>query len=338
MKQLFVFILLAFLSTTQAQFDDVFAASKEDAEKFVTNYTTPLIKGLMYSNNSGWSSSAKPLDLFKFEFKINASGAFVPTELESFKFDESDYNYLKLESGPDELPTVMGGDSSTRLSIQLPHSGNQIKVYEFDAPGGIKNELPMNIIPMPSVQLSMGLILGTEINVRYVPHIEEQNAFVDLLGVGIKHSISQYFSKKKEKNDKHFNLSLQVMYQNLSAGYLDTNSDKAVHFSMHNFSYQALASIDYKLFSLYSAIGYSNVNSTIDVLGTYDYTYDIKDGSGNVISNQTISYIDPLSTKYSAGGLNGTIGAKLQLAFFSVFADYTLQEFPVANVGLGIKF
>jgi len=341
-KRLFVTLFILLTINIKAQFYEVFSAAQQDAEKLVTEFTNPLFKGVMYATNAGWYNSAKTLKPYKFELKINTSAAFVPKKYETFFFDENSYNYLKLDYGPDELPTIMGGDATSHLIVALPGSNSETEIYEFDAPDGIKDALPLNIIPAPSLQLSMGFLLNSEVQLRYIPNLEKDGGYINLLGVGLKHNISQYFSKDKKNNnkkdeDKIFNLSVQVMYQNIGSGY-DDSGDKGIKLNINSFSYQAIASLDYKLLSFYSAVGYTNATTTLDVLGDYDYTYTVKDSNGNVIGTNTITITDPLSMDYNTNGMNATFGVKLNLMFLRFFADYTIQEFPVINAGIGVKF
>jgi len=343
MKKYFVIILITTFSVNYAQFEDIFA-SDSDAEKFVTNYTQPIFRGLMYATNSAWVTSARPIKPFHFELNISASGAFVPQNFETFKFDPADYQYLRIESGTDDIPTVMGGESQTRLKIVIPdNTNNEIKLLEFNSPNGIKNKLPVNVVPAPAVQISMGLPLGSEINLRYAPTLTDDNGgFFQLLGIGVKHSISQYFPTSKDENDnkkkRHFNLAAHAAYQHISAGYDDPNSDKAIHIDISTISLQGVASFDYKLISLYGSVGYTKGFTTMDVLGTYNYTYDVQDNNGNHIRTETVSITDPLKLDYDVNGMKAKAGFKLKLAFFQIFADYTIQEFPVATAGIGFKF
>lgn len=333
MKKYFVILLIATFSKNYAQFQEIFAASN-DAEKFVTNYMQPVFRGLMFATNSAWITSAKPIKTFHFELNINASGAFVPPNSENFKFNQTDYQYLRIDSGPDEIPTIAGGESQTRLKIVIPYNSYEVKVLDFDSPDGIKNKLPLNLIPAPTLQFSMGLPMGSEVNLRYAPTITDNNdAFFQLIGLGLKHSISQYLPVGKQ-----FNLAAHVAYQHISAGYDEANSNKALHINISAISIQSIASFDSKLISLYGAIGYSKGFTTMEALGTYNYTFDIQDNAGNHIDTETITITDPVKFDYSIDGIKAKAGIKLKLVFFQIFADYTLQEFPVATAGIGFKF
>ncbi len=343
MKNFFLVVFFAVFSFNYAQFDRIFA-SEGDANKFVTDYTRPVFKGLMYASNSAWITSAQPIKPFHIELDISASGAFVPPAYETFKFNNSDYDYLQIESGPDKLPTVMGGKSYTHLKIVIPDTANnENKVLELDAPGGIKDSLPVRAVPAPSIQLSVGLPLGSEVNLRFLPKIKDPNGgFINLIGIGVKHSITQYFPKPKDKNGKkekrHFNVAVHAAYQHLAAGYNDPNSDKGVHLDLSTISLQGIASLDYKFISLYGALGFSKGFTSLKVLGSYSFPYEVVDNNGNFIRIDNVTVHDPLKLNYGLNGMKAKAGIKLKLFFLQIYADYTLQEFPVATAGIGFKF
>ncbi len=342
MKKFFL-ILSIFLTSINGfgQFEDIFA-SGGDADKFLTRYMQPVFDGIMSANNSGWTTSAEPLKPFRLELTVSAAAAFVPVSSETFVFNDNDYNYLRLESGDSILPTVMGEDTDSRIKIVIPINNNEYKVMEFDAPGGIKNELPINAVPAPLLQLSMGLPLSSEVNLRYLPQLtSEDGGYVKLLGIGIKHSLSQYFPTPKDedgnKQKRNFNLALHAAYQNLQAGYDNPDDDKAVNLHINTLSFKGLASFDYKFLSLYSSLGYTSGFSSLDVLGPYHYTYAIQDSNGNTLGSQDETVTDPLQLDFDSSGVSAGIGVKLKLWILSIYADYTFQKFPVAHAGIGLK-
>ncbi len=344
MKKLISFFLLILLSFNSfAQFEDIFSATKEDANKFISDYTQPLFDGLISASNAGWFTTAEPLKPFRVELNISGSAAFAPAEDEIFTFNEADYNYLKIDSGSSTLPTLMGEDAQTRLKVVIPYENDEYKVMEFDAPDGVKEDLPMNAVPAPAIQLSMGLPLGSELSLRYLPEItDEDGGYVKLFGLGIKHSLTQYFPAPKDekgnKTKRHFNLSAFAAFQNIAAGYHDPDDDTAVDFSINTITMQGIASFDYKIISLYSSIGVTKGFSSLDVLGTYNYTYVLEDDNGNVIGTLEETITDPLELDYDMSGMNAGIGVKLKLFILTIYADYTIQKYPVAHAGVGLKF
>ncbi len=342
MKKILIIIILFATGMSSAQFEDIFS-SDSDAYKYLKQYTQPAFKGLMYASAAGWNTSAKSLKPFKFSLDIGASGAMVPTTDESFSFNDSDYRYMKIESGSNEIPTVMGNEAHTTFKIEIPiNSNTEKKVMEFDAIDGVGSNLPAKAVPAPNIQFSMGLPLGTEVTLRYLPKISSDGAYVSILGGGVKHSITQYFPRGKDENGKKkkrkFNLSALAAYQKISTGYDFSGNDKGISLKLQTLNLQANASMDYKFLTIYSSIGYIKGFTDLSVKGTYNYTYDVQTNSGTHIRYEDVQIVDPLDINYSIDGYNASLGLRLNLVFLRIFADYTIQEYPVAHAGFGIKF
>jgi len=351
MKKNILFISFMLLQVhLYGQVEYVFASVKNDAKKFLTEYTRPAVEGLMASSSSGWSTSAKLLKTFHVQISASVAGAVISEDKEKFTFNPSDYEYIDIESGPNEIPTVMGGESTTRLQIRIPDiENNVVKVLSFDAPNGIKNNLPkiipINVIPAPNVQFSMGLPLGFEGTIRYFPKIvSEEGAYIKVMGVAGKHSLTQYFGAKKDKDGKkvkrHFFASLFATYQDIDTGVLDPDNEKTViNLHLHSVSAEFLTSFDYKMLTLYSSIGYTKAESNLKVEGDYNYTYTLLDlDSGDEEGSEETTITDPIMDLYfNQTGIKGTLGVKLNLLLVHVFADVTMQNYPVANVGVAIK-
>ena len=336
---LFMFILVSLVNN--AQFENIFA-SEGDAGKYVTSYISPFFDGLMNSSSAGWSNTAKPLEPFNFSIDLGVSGSFISNNVKQFTFDNNNYDYLQIDSGSNVLPTVVGDKSQTRMKIVIPINGIEHKVLKFDAVDGIADRLPYNVIPLPKVQLNMGLPLGSEISLRYFPKTEFSNkVYASIFGIGIKHSLSQYFTRdfnvKDELSEQHFNLAVQASFERIGVGTTNTSNDKNVKMTLGTINMQALGSFNYKLLTIYSALGYSIGNSTLDVKGTYEYTYDVQDNNSNHIRYNTIQVVDPLLLKFSTNGYRATLGIRLNLIYFRIFADYTLQNLPTANIGIEYK-
>jgi len=349
-KQILIISFLLLQVQIFGQFDNIFASVKGDANKFITNYTRPAIEGLLASSSSGWSTSAKILKPFHIRLSASVAGAIIDEEKETFTFNESDYSNLYLESGSSELPTVMGGDSSSSILIRIPdEENNVIKVLSFNAPDGIKKylDLPMdlNAVPAPNVQFSMGLPLGFEGTLRYFPKIvSDDGAYIQVFGIAGKHSITQYFGAKKDeegnKIKRHFFASLFATYQDIDAGLIDSDNDEdEATLHLHSVSAELLASFDYKMITIYSAVGYTKAESTFKVEGSYDYTYTLLDIDSQMPSgSETVTVTDPIiDLYYNKTGIKGTLGVKLNLLLVRVFADVTMQDYPVVNMGVAIK-
>ena len=75
--------------------------------------------------------------------------------------------------------------------------------------------------------------------------------------------------------------------------------------------------------------GYGKGDAAFDMLG--DYTISLADGTSKTRSN-------PLSSDKSYTGTHAMIGARANLLFLKIFANYTLQEFNTLNVGVSVNF
>ncbi len=347
MKKLFLIILIATAIDSQAQFENMFA-SNGDANVYLSKFSAPIFNGFLYSTSSSWFRSAKALKPFHFQFDISAAGAIIPDSETNFKFNPSDYDYMSIKtgSGPDILPTILGGDTSSVLVVDVPSGVNEHQVAEISAISGVnlKSEynLPANVVPAPNIQLMFGLPLQTSIAVRFVPNITSNGAGFNQLGIGVQHSLSQYIpvgkDEKGKKKKRHFNLAVAAAFNRLNLEYTpNTTNDYKFVSSFNTLDFEGIASIDYKFISFYGGIGYVTGSGNFDMKGSFDITYAVKDDAGNYIGSETKTVTDPLKLKYNIGGLKSKIGVQFNIFVLRIFADYSIQKYSVFNVGLGLK-
>ena len=118
-----------------------------------------------------------------------------PSADEMFAFIPSDYSYLSLPNGETSLPTVMSeNDAETTVDVRIPIDGtNTFRVGSFDMPGGITEDLPVNAVPAPMVQLGIGLPTRTDLKIRFVPSVNfDDSVEANMMGLGLQHDITQY--------------------------------------------------------------------------------------------------------------------------------------------------
>ena len=117
-----------------------------------------------------------------------------------------------------------------------------------------------------------------------------------------------------------------------------TVNNGEAEFKLDTFTIQALASLDFKIITFYGGIGYNNGKSTTKLKGDFGLEYDIEDDSGNFITtaNETVS--DPINLSFDASGVRATFGTRLNLAFFKIFGDYTIQEYNTITAGIAFSF
>jgi len=347
MKNL-TFVLLLFFTTTIAkaqEFESILIAA-DDASLLMQNYVNPVMKGLMYDMNNGWYTTAKTHKKFGFDITISASAAFVPKSDEMFAFIPSDYSYLSLPNGETQLPTVMGqNDAETTVDVEIDNGDGTFNVASFEMPGGIAEDLPINAIPAPMVQIGLGLPFKTDLKLRLIPNLNfDDDVETNLFGLGLQHDLMQYFGPLEKLP---LNVSILAAFTNMEVTYNiddeDSGDDIAItngkgQFKMNTWTVQAIGSLDFKIITLYGGIGYNNGSASTKIKGTYTVDYDVEDGSGTVIDTVSDTVTDPINLDFEANGIRTTLGARLNIGFFKIFADYTFQEYNTASAGIAFSF
>jgi len=338
-------IIIASMQLSKAQELETILLASEDASLITQNYLRPAMEGLMYSMNGGWTTTAKVHKKFGFDLTIGLNASIVPDANRAFAFVPSDYAFVSLPNGETELQTVMSeNDNETTLDISIPVGDGTFKVASFDIPGGVTSDLPVNAVPAPTIQVGFGLPFKTDIKARFVPNINFDDAVEsNLIGFGIQHDITQYFGPL----DK-LPLSISVLgaFTNMKLAYkiededITDNvsvSDGEAEFKLNTWTVQALASLDFKIITFYGSVGYNQGKTTAKMKGDYTLTYGVEDGSGNQIGTVNESISNPINLDFEASGMRATIGTRLNISIFKIFADYTFQEYNTASLGIAIS-
>ncbi|MEP1487104.1 MAG: DUF6588 family protein [Algibacter sp.] len=347
MKKLTLMMLLFFVTQfSKAQELESILLAADDASKLTENYIRPVMNGLMYSMNGGWATTAKTHKKFGFDLTISVNASMVPTADEVFQFIPSDYQFASLPNGETSVPTVMGSDDSeTTVDIRVPYQGNSYKVTSFQMPGGITEDLPINAVPAPMVQIGFGLPSKTDIKVRYVPTLNfDDSVEASLIGLGLQHDLMQYFGPLDKLP---LSVSVLAAFTKMDVTYAiedeDSSDDIAItdgaaEFKMNTWTVQALGSLDFKIVTLYASLGYNNGSSSIKMKGDYELTYEVEDNNGTPVGTVDESISDPINLDFDANGMRSTIGARLNLGPFKIFGDYTLQEYNTVSAGIALSF
>ncbi|WP_372643620.1 DUF6588 family protein [Ancylomarina sp.] len=333
---LLLFLLIPFLGKSQ-DIEQFLLAGTEDASKLTENYVNPVAKGFMYGLNSGWYTTARTHKKFGFDITFVANLAQVPSKDEAFSFVASDYNNISLASGSPKIQTFMGGENNTTLNAKIATDGGDFKLTDFTMPDGIGDDLPMNAVPSVTLQVGIGIpVIDADLKIRYLPKIATSDLETGMFGIGIQKS----FSKLLKIDKTPFDVSALVAYTRLTAEYdieaesgLD-GSGQLMEFSTNAYTIQAIASVNLKLIEFYGAVGFNTAKMDVDIKGTYDLEYTLE-GTGMTVT-ETIT--DPVSVEFDASGVRATLGTRLNLGFFKIFADYTMQEYNTITGGIAFSF
>ncbi|PCH53416.1 MAG: hypothetical protein COC22_02815 [Flavobacteriaceae bacterium] len=339
MKKL-TFLLLAIVVSISAKSQDLDALLKagDDASLLFQNYMEPVMDGMTYSLNDGWVTTAKTHKKLGFDLTINVSTSIVPNSSRTFQFNATDYKYLSLQSGNSEIQTVMGGNNTTKIDVRIPYSNGNFKITEINMPDGLGGDLPLNAVPSPMIQASVGIPFSTDISIRFLPKINTNDVDGNLFGAGIKHNLMQYFGPLDKLP---LNVALFVGYTTITSTYnlqnvstLDGNNQE-VDFKLNAFTIQAVASLDFPIITLFGSLGFDKGNSTLKVKGSYKLVYI--DATTN-ISLPPITVNNPINMNFNTNGFRGTLGARLNLGFFKIYGNYTIKEYNTISTGISFSF
>lgn len=333
MKKIFLFFTVAFACTISVQAQDGFEgyllADNNDRSKLIEAYIDPAMKGLIYGMNSGWYHTAKVHKPFGFDFSISLNASLVPSGDEMFSLSGLT-SINQATGGGITAASVAGSEDNTPLTtVNLEEQGITYSTT-FNAPGGIKESLPLNAVPTPAIQFNLGLPAKFEISLRLVPKVGSDDVKGNLFGVGIKKEITDWFGPI-DKTPLH--VSLLASYTTMNVDYnVKSNEDVTVEnglaeFQLNSYMVQAIASLNFPIINIYGGIGYGSGDATLKMLGEYTLNYGLR--------SRTIT--DPINSSFNAGSFRTTLGTRLSLGFFKIFGSYTLQEYNTANLGVAFS-
>ncbi|CUU04307.1 hypothetical protein JGI1_00959 [Candidatus Thermokryptus mobilis] len=285
-------IFLIFSSFVFAQVDENLTSFPQSAAK---GYIQPLVDVMGANLNSGLYHTASMSKLFGFYVGVKAMGVFVPSSMKTFTAElGSDYDPSTVNTA-----TVLG-DKNAGAKTKYKN------IQDVNLPGGVGLE----VVPLAVPQVAFST-MNSELLVRFVPSIkiDDDIGSVNLLGIGLGHSISQYIPMFP------INVAIQGVYQQLKVGsYLKAT---ALNVNVH-------ASKSFIFFTLYGGVGYESFSADIN------YTYE-----------PPLPGAQKQNLSFSLKGKNNfraTAGFKLGLAIFDLNVDYSVGNVNVLSAGFGFSF
>ncbi|MFN3196717.1 MAG: DUF6588 family protein [Chlorobiota bacterium] len=193
-------------------------------------------------------------------------------------------------------------------------------------------------------QLEIGSYFGTEFLIRYIPKINYGQTIGDFgfFGVGLKHSISQYFFDFDQ--ERTFDLAIQFAYQSSSMENVfgETNASMVSSADILNFNIQASKNIE-GYFDVYGGLSFEQIDIEADL--TYTLPIQVQVNLGLVDKDKQTGPGYPGDTKPQTTTLQvedfnikGILGIKKDIGPVSVFASYNISKFDIINGGLQYSF
>lgn len=292
---LYSFLCLSFFLGT-------FSLQAQEIEDFLAKYTSensksymqPFANALGANLNSGFFHNAYiPKKGFRLQLGVVTTMALIKDEDKTFEATTDDF-FTPQQTV--QAPTIFGNTQAVRVD------GSGGTIYNF--PGG----LSVDMLPLAVPQATLGGLFGTEVLVRFfATDLGDDLGNIDLLGLGIRHNIDQYFP-----NGLPISIAVAYYWQSLT---LDNFTDNKTSFIAAQTSYRKGPLI------IYGGIGYES--STMDIAYTFN--------SGDLSEEISLDL-------ESNNSLRATAGLALQLGPFYLNTDYNIGNQNVFSAGLGFTF
>lgn len=339
----FIFLILIFIipfSRITAQsinFDAFLRAGVDDANTLVKNYMEPMVVGFSYGMSNSWYNTAKTHNTFGVDLTISANMTSIPTSKEFFTFNQSEYTNVSSTGETNQIPTIMGPDldNGSELTFSYLEENTGETISGSFKPGGlgIKEQLGYNVVPSPMVQLSMGTLRNTDIIIRYTPEIKTGDFKTSVFGMGIKHDIKQWIPGLKRVP---IDISVLGAFSGFDNNFNITDlelggENQEAIFNVNNWTVQGIVSKKISILTIYGAVGYSSITSSMKMKGTYIVEDEF---------DPTLTFIasDPIDITYKENSWRGTAGLRLKFGFFTLHGDYTFQSYSIVSAGIGFSF
>ena len=336
----FILLLVLFIPLfgKSQDIEQFLLAGTKDASKLTKNYINPVAKGFMYALNNGWYSTARTHKPLGFDVTLITNFAQIPSSDKVFQFVANDYSHINLASGSPEIQTLAGGKNNTNLIVRLKaDEEGEYNLSKFTMPDGIGDDLPVNSVATPALQIGFGIpVINADLKVRYLPKVGSSDLKFGMLGIGVQKNLSKILKLGNSPVD----ISALAAFTRLTAEYdiqkrsKLKGSGQMIELNTNSYTFQAIASIKLTLIEFYGAVGYNAAMMDVDIKGTYDLQYTHE--TTGIRVGKTIT--DPISIDFDANGMLATIGTRLNLAFFKIFINYTIQEYNVFTGGIAFSF
>lgn len=329
-------VLFATIFThSQNQLEDLLAAGVEDAQRFASGYISPAAEGLIVNLSNGWVQSARVKKPLKFEIQMIGNVTFVKEDKRSFTLNTNDYNNLFFRDGSNvkKVATAFGENNPDIrvFAVVTDDTGLFEEEVEFNLPQGLAS-VDLSLFPTAFLQARIGVFKGTEVKFRFFPKIDYEDVNSTFWGAGIQHDFTELLPAEKVWP---IHLSAFIGFTNFNGSFDFTNSQiiegtqQRFDVNLKSWLFQLQASTKLPVINFYGGLGFITGTSDFDVLGSFTVR------AGTPITEVSSTFNDPFSVKNKTSGLKATLGTRLQLGFFSMYAEYNASEYSTASAGIG---
>jgi len=352
-KQLCVFsvtlILMSSAAFSQIDNVDFLRSAPADAVKFIEAYMTPWANAFGAGLNGSWYNTAKPHKFSGFDITFGLNVGMVPSSAKTFDVSKVGFTAL---TGSGNASTIAGPTTDGPI---LTYTKSGLTLASFPTPPGTG----WKYMPVPTLQVGIGLPLGTELKGRFIPRLPIKDGDIMLWGVGLMHSIMQYIPGNALLpldvsvfgGYTWLNGNIPINLQPdpaITWNYTTINptlffADQNMATTVQAYNVSAVASVNLKVITFYAGLGYANTNTKVELEGNYPAPVAITSGTPHAEYNETAESIVtgnefPNIEIENFSGLRTNVGVRLKLAVITIHVDYTRSQYNVVSAGLGISF
>jgi len=356
MKKILLVVLVALagikFSVAQSDVADMLRFGTHDANLLIEAYVEPYAKGLGVGMNNSWYYTAETHKLWGFDLAFSVSAFKVPGSDKTFDVNELGLKYLYAQEGNSIASTAAGSGSGVPLYYDAEYQGVTIPVEYFSTPGGSE----VDMVPVPIIQASFGLLPNTDIIGRYIPKvkfdIDNEKANVGLWGIGFKHNIRKSlpfikhlpidialfgaYSQMSGESTIHFDYTTYG-YAN-PAGYVPDDNQKG-ELTSKNLKYGLIVSKKLSVITFFASITGNSSKTSFDILGRYpmpnpELLGDNYTNIDDLLVDAMVDEEDPISLNYKDTYIGVDAGFRLKLAFFSLFGSVAKTNYLTYNAGV----
>ena len=319
MTKILTFLFLV-CSSLFVSAQNITVSNTTDATNFLGAYFSPFAESIGAGLNKGWYNTAKPHKLAGFDVSLSLGLITISDEVASF-----DVNSIEnFSSTSSSTPTILGSGEGATINYQNGNVNGQFVMPD--------QNVEIKAVPIPTLNVGLGLVKGTEINVRYIPTYEYDIGFVgkgsvELYGAGIKHDILQWLPLNKLLP---FDLSLQGAFSQFNTSFeVETQSVRqGVDLGIRASTVNLIFSKKFAMITAYGSVGQNFVSSTLNANTNF-----------SIGSTSTLNFDFPLEINMpNTSEMQASAGVRLQFAIFTLYANQTFSSYPSTSAGIGISF
>ncbi|MFL2569085.1 MAG: DUF6588 family protein [Flavobacteriales bacterium] len=299
---------------------NITVSNTSDATNFLGAYFSPFAESIGAGLNKGWYNTAKPHKLAGFDVSLSLNLITISDEIASFDVN----NIENFSSASSSTPSILGNGEGAIINYQNGNVNGQFVMPD--------QNIEIKAVPMPTLNVGLGLIKGTEINVRYIPTYEYDIGFigkgsVELYGAGIKHDIFQWLPLNKFLP---FDLSIQGAFSQFNTSFeVESQSVRqGVDLDIQASTVNLIFSKKFAMITAYGSVGQNFVSSTLNANTNF-----------SLGSTSTLNFDFPLEINMpKTSEMQASAGVRLQFAIFTLYANQTFSSYPSTSAGIGISF